>query len=480
MSELSERLLVLAFVFLLAISGIAFLGYPGSPAAFVLFDSSYLAIVLLVYPKPRLYVYTFFALVLFLGFWLKFMIHMISGSDFLEPIGNFSNSKEEWDLALFVASFAAIGVALARGIHLYGAKKFSALTDISQNVGAVPTWFIALRKPVWITSIALMLGLNVLNFQPAFYQIGVNPKLILPAHLNVILAWLTYIGFSLWFAVMIHWETSINQKALASNMLAPIVEGFLCSISTISRALYLVHTIPYWLALVEQWPKLHSALNRGTITRLFTLWVLCFALSIVLASWLRINIYLSDPLVAGTPVTAVNRRNMAIQVANLFVDRWIGMEGVLAVSAHPHLGYALFLDGIREDPRKGNYSKYQLIAKSGYKESERFTFLTLPGIVAVLFYSGSFLTVLLGMIIATIVMIGTEVAASRWVGNPFLLSMTGFAMTHVVCQVNFLYLTMIFFLQLWVALAVIWAVHLRLLDVSISKTGASPADTVKE
>jgi hypothetical protein len=45
---------------------------------------------------------------------------------------------------------------------------------------------------------------------------------------------------------------------------------------------------------------------------------------------------------------------------------------------------------------------------------------------------------------------------------------------------NFPYHGMIYFLQLWVALVVIWTIHLRLLYVLISKAGASPPDTVKE
>ncbi len=45
----------------------------------------------------------------------------------------------------------------------------------------------------------------------------------------------------------------------------------------------------------------------------------------------------------------------------------------------------------------------------------------------------------------------TPEVARRWTGNPFLLAVSGAALANVVSQTTFFYLTLIFLLQMWVA-----------------------------
>jgi hypothetical protein len=56
-----------------------------------------------------------------------------------------------------------------------------------------------------------------------------------------------------------------------------------------------------------------------------------------------------------------------------------------------------------------------------------------------------------------ILLLATEEAAHRWTGNPFVLAIAGAGVANVFCQSTFPYLTLIFTLQIWVALGVIGA-----------------------
>ena len=151
----------------------------------------------------------------------------------------------------------------------------------------------------------------------------------------------------------------------------------------------------------------------------------------------------------------------AKQVLGLAVDRWVGLGGVLAVASYPELGYDLLAVGIREDPGLGESSLYQRIsgADAIYAESEQFTFLTLPGSVAVLYYSGSLYVVAFGMAAITLILMSVELTFSRLIGNPVLSSVSGLAMANVVCQLNFPYLAGVFLVQLLVTLLFIWALQ---------------------
>src|SRR5262249_21481367 len=188
---------------LLLFSAFAYPSYKGGTFCYLLFDVSFVAMLLLAWPRPRSSAYFFFSLMLFLGFWLKLMLHMLSGAEFLEPVGDFSGTTEAWDLALFVASMGATGVSLARLIQLAVAARTGARDAPAPR--PVPSWYAGWRRPLWAASLLAMVALNVLNLQLAFYQTGVNPLLILPWHLNVPPGWPITIGSALWLPVLFHW-----------------------------------------------------------------------------------------------------------------------------------------------------------------------------------------------------------------------------------------------------------------------------------
>ena len=54
---------------LFLISAMAYPAFPGSFGFYLLFDASFIAMVLLALSTPRSHAYVFFAFMLFLGFW---------------------------------------------------------------------------------------------------------------------------------------------------------------------------------------------------------------------------------------------------------------------------------------------------------------------------------------------------------------------------------------------------------------------------
>jgi hypothetical protein len=492
------------YALLLVAISLAFLRYEGTTGFFLLFNVSYLLLVLMAVPRPRSYVYTFLSLFVFLGFWLKFTLHTIIGYDYQDAVGAFDGSAAAWDLVLLVASSAAIGIVLIRGLHLWLARHFEEqMAERSDNAINIPVWYVRFKKPLWVGTILLVIALNAWNTVASFYQIGVNPKVILPIHLNVLATWLINIGFALWISVLVQWETNLHPRALKYALLAPIAEGLISTVSVLSRSVYLFHTLPYAFVVTGRYVRRTSALTNRAAGLLTVLFALLFVVGLVAVSGLRLYTYpgalnlstprpeTTSPSVAdpsGTVDTSVSEtaepiltRNQVIwiatkQVLGLFVDRWNGLEGVLAVSSYEGLGYDLLVEGLKEDPNKGENSIYQEISNSDvvYQEQEGFTFLNLVGIVGFLFYSGSLLMVGIGMASVTLLMMAIEIVFFRLVHNPFLSSVSGLAMANVVCQINFPYLTGIFFVQLLFAMTFIWLLQ------KASKTTAAPIPVLNQ
>jgi hypothetical protein len=100
---------------------------------------------------------------------------------------------------------------------------------------------------------------------------------------------------------------------------------------------------------------------------------------------------------------------------------------------------------------------YQRVARRSClsEDPKKFTFLANAGAVAILWFSGSLLVVASSMVLILGSLIITEMVAQCDSGDSFLLAITGAGLANVTSQMTFPYLSMIFLLQLWVAIAVI-------------------------
>jgi hypothetical protein len=100
----------------------------------------------------------------------------------------------------------------------------------------------------------------------------------------------------------------------------------------------------------------------------------------------------------------------------------------------------------------GESALYQGIAGS-YRTPNGFVFLTTPGAIAVLDYSGSLPAVAVGMAFLTALLISFEIAASRLLGNAFTLSLVAVNLANAIAQMQFPYVFLVFLIEQAVAVA---------------------------
>lgn len=461
---------MLGWIALLAIGAVAasvFRSYPGSTLTLAAFTAAFITLLALVLPKPRLYAYTFLALFLFLGFWAKLTVHLALGFPFVEPIGVFDNSGAAWDRALWVGASGAAGVALSRAVQLAWYRARGVRELAVDDPLPVPSWYAAHRRAAWIALAIGIAGLNLWNAYASFYQIGVNPRLILPLRLNILVAWLLNIGFALLVATLVRWEMRDQPRRTFLALLAPLAEALACSVSTLSRSAYVLHVGPYLLAAWERRRDPVTRICSRIRVRLGAALLAGFLASIVGVQALRASAYFAPvatpsqmtPATTAVPFGKSYFVQLMQQVPWLIVHRWVGLEGVLTVTSYSGTGPELMREALAESPKMGNTALYQRMAHSFYMGSERFTFLTLPGFVAVLAYSGSLVVVLLGAAAVGALVLATEVTATRLVGNPFVLAVAGAAIANVASNLNFPYLAAVFIGELWLTLALIRLLH---------------------
>jgi hypothetical protein len=440
-----------------ALALVAMTRYSGSAIVFVVFNVCFLACVGLLFPQPRLYVYTFLALLLALGLWAKTIVHTLWSLPFLEPVGDFGNTPAEWDHALLAMSAGALGLALARAVHLWVARR---RPGEAMSLGPAPSWFVRHRKLLWIVTLGAVVGVNAANLHFAFFQIGVNPKLLLPLRLHILVAWLVNIGFALAIATLLWWDYRTRAEGLGFALAAPLVEALVSAASTLSRIGYLVHAVPYGLTLWEQRRRaLARALRPRQVMAFAAGFVVLFAAATLAVFALRLQVFPQIDRSTGLQGDASVQNNLAVELPQLVVRRWVGLEPVLAVGALPGRGSELLFAALTDSAKGAGDSLYQRVSKLQpyHVDPKRFTFLTNAGPVAVFLFSGSYAVVFLGMALVMLALAFTEEAARVLTGNPFLLAVGGAAMANVASQTTFFYLTAVFLLQFWVAVAFIAA-----------------------
>jgi hypothetical protein len=294
----------------------------------------------------------------------------------------------------------------------------------------------------------------------------------------------------MWIAVLIDWERRRRHDATIGWRLLwiPLVEAIVNSGSLLSRASFLLRLAPYWIAQSRETVRIRAS---HAVSAVVLGLGFCLSLTIVMA--LRSVVYsnMSSPTSETSPmstsapaqpgaVTAGDgassvpprpRRSAAAsvrEVGTLVVDRWIGLEGVLAIVATPRsfnrLGAAL-----REDPAVGVDGMYQQIAHAPYPKEPRFTFLTLAGSVAVLSLAGSLTVVFAGMCGIALLFMGIEALARAMTHNEILCAVASVSAAFAISQVTFPRLLAAFTVELLGTTLV-----LGVFSIAIERSGRRP------
>lgn len=317
--------------------------------------------------------YATFALFFVLGNWLKLSVHRIFDYPYVEPIGLFSGTESEWSAYFINSTIIAIAMISAKvGIDLFvpGRKP-----KLSSDSG------IRISHGRWLALSLFLLIAYTINFFLGFYRTGVGAALILPFGLGALVAFIFYLGFPLIVATHVSMDLSFRREFRRPAFVTLILLGVALSISTASRASMIIQISPVLIGVV-----LHSrsASYGANINKKLIGFVFATLLALVGVTLYRIAIfYDSTVLNSDLLLKYLN------ETSDLVVDRWIGVESMMVSASSHQASPDLFLRLLTEDPTTGVDSIYQALAGSFYSYMAGKTFLTLPGIFAILALSGS-------------------------------------------------------------------------------------------
>lgn len=405
--------------------------YPGSVSLYVLLSFVSLTMLLSGMAKGHGYGYLFVVIFLWLGFWFKLSASYLLLGYFPveEAIGGFDYTADSWDLVLWLAIAGHVGVLLARALYeCLGSK----VKDLSPSSWA-PSWYPAYRRWLWTVLLLAVIGIPVLNVFLGIQLIGLTPRTILPWPLNALIAWLLNIGLALSVAVLLEWELA-QRKDVSFSMYAVLLEGVLSMVSIISRATFLFHVLPQLYAL-SKIKQARPAFTKGKVLILAVMFVVFFVGSLFLVSKLRDYHYHAagrDEALEDTRLPPSFRFHL---IQQLVINRWVGVEGVMAVSSYKEKSLPLLWTMLQEKRELDKVSAYQKISNSGYQSTKsKYQFASLPGATAFFFYSGSFVAVILGLAALTFIVLLAERLIPLITRNSLICSLFGATAANTLAQ----------------------------------------------
>lgn len=424
-------------VFLVFILWITF-GYPGASSMFIFFSAVFLILLRQSIFSNSTFI-KFAGILLFLGFWMKFVVHLTLGYPEVswigfEPWGQFDWNPESWDRVLLIASTGGLGVICSGLIgKIIETRSISAGYSLLREE-TLPRRLQFLAGLIFVASIVF----TWLNLSFGLQQIGLVPRTILPWPLNAAIYWMQTSGLALLLTAYAHRAIKTRNGVIGSILLA-MIEAMSSGIAILSRAIFPFHYGPFLWGL---W--LGRRRVAGNFYKIMVSAVLIGALGFVISTHmitiLRSDYYSDLPsrIETNSNFRSSVRPSTASVISTLFVDRWIGIEGVMSIESWPNKGMNLLRDGFFEKRRIGEHTLYQQICGSHYvtMNPEKYQFGSLPGPIAFLFYSGSLVVVFLGMVTLTLCGLFIEQICKSRDENTFLNSYVGIFLANLFAQVG--------------------------------------------
>jgi hypothetical protein len=391
-SAITSIFLCLFVGVLLTLAIVAYAEYPGEGYIYLLFSVISNGLLWLGFRKKAIFFDTFIGIFFWLGFWLKLTIRVaFTDGKFIEQTGNFDGSGLAFDRALLVSScglFALIVVALIRA-------RFFCYDDRVSSEIAQPGLFAFYQKyryAILTVFVILFCGVAATNVIFEIYQRGQVPKTILPYGLAGIYKWLLQFGLASFGAMILHFEYIAGQKKSSLVWVLALLETFVSNVSLLSRGMILNASALFY-GLFQNFKLTAIKIRFRFFAAIGLTFLLLFAGSVVSVNYLRYlgsmeNVAKALSSDAGGSSRAVNQMGKS-----LFIDRWVGMEGVMAVTSSGKEGWDLWKKGWKETYSDKSTSFFDLnLVKSPYLDADVSIhhYVSLPGIIAFSFYPGLF------------------------------------------------------------------------------------------
>jgi hypothetical protein len=391
--------------------------YNGNKINYLLFSIISNFLIFFAIRKNAIFFETFFSLLLWLGFWFKFSCTIVlTDGVFREGVGTFNYSNKSFDDTLIVSQIGILSFILSgffRQYFLFNYPKKLEFQNFKIN------FFSFGRKNVWFIFIVSFIAIAFCNFYFKIYQKGLLPIYEINFLISGIFKWLLLFGLSAISATLIFYEYNFYKKFFLISALIIFVETFFTSFSMISRGMiFNAFALMYGIYKYSKIVNKPNSFNYYIKSIIFIF--ILFYISVSSVNYIRANYFYVGKSVEFVKEKSqveskdqkkkkyASSKEINSEILYLIVNRWVGIDGVMSVISKKDLLSLPFLtSSFNERATKNTPTFYELTF--GLEENKISSQLyenvkgnTLPGLIAFLFYSGSYSVLFLSIFFLSI------------------------------------------------------------------------------
>lgn len=422
------KFVLLAFLLMVCgLGGAAIFRYPGSWLTYLLFTLVSQALLLNGFRRRAIFFDTFIGILLWLGFWFSFSIRISHGAKMFPYFPNWDDTAQSFDHILIISCCGLVGFLLATKIR----EKFFVYPSSNSEKDTSAIFLFYQRYRWWVLCLftSLVIGVAVSNVILGVYQRGIVPTVALPGWIVGIYAWLLLFGLSSMVAVIVRCEIQLRSSISWASIVLTLIECFFSSVAMLSRGM-VVNFIAIAFGTRVTSLKKNLKITSKRALAVGVLFCIVFIASIFVVNHLRSIVYSDSSTKVAHVVRAFNAQSVDWApvrdlTAPLFIDRWVGIDGVAAIASASGLGWNLWAHAWKERRDLNKLTEYdaKFISSPYSGNSQILTrhFVSLPGLIAFSYLTGSLLFVLFFSVVCGLVASAIEIATYFFAGKNLIL-----------------------------------------------------------
>ena len=396
--------------------------YIGNKFIYISFSIVNNFLLFFAFRKNSIFFETFFSILLWLGFWFKFTCTIvITDGLFREGVGLFNYTDFSFNKTLVVSQIGIISFILAGFFREF--IFFNYPQKLSFNFNG-DNFFSRNKFGLWMLFIIFFLTIGFLNFYFKIYQKGLLPIYELNFVISGMFKWLLLFGLSTISSIFIFYEANTFKKFFITSAVIVFFETFISSLSMLSRGM-IFNAFAIFFGIYKFSKKINKPNKISYYFKLIAVIAVFFYISVSSVNYIRANYFyvgksalfiiekfkkdldvLPNSIETKKKYATISEHNS--EILYLLINRWVGIDGVMAVTSKDKILSTNFLiESFNERPSIKNPTFYEMTfgLESINSSSQIYSNVkgnTLPGIIAFLFYSGSYVLLFFLMFLITI------------------------------------------------------------------------------
>ncbi len=406
--------------------------YTGSKSVYTAFTIVAHLLLISGFYNKAIFFDAFIGVFFWLGFWLKFSIRVaFFDGNFNESVGLFDRLPSSYDKALMIVIVALIAILIAQHFRSLIFTCYKSMNFFG-SISPLSNLYLKYKKFIMFFFISIVIYIGLTNYFFEIYQRGMLSKSIFPWYINSVYKWLLLFGFSSFISLILYLEMSKMKRLSIETIFLGLIENFFSSISMLSRG-YILNTSAVLYGSLMQFNKLKLRVKFKSAIVLFFCVFVIFTSSVFIVNYNRTTINNDFNNINQNNIIRENLNLVGQITTPLFIDRWLGIEGVMAISSLQNLGYDLFKSSLSEVYDEQKPSFYDELILSSYAKSDfnKNHYVSMSGIVGFLYYTGSLTFVFMAMFSLCIISSFIEVISYKFsAGNMIFASLIGQVLSY--------------------------------------------------